>query len=126
MQLSSSSACVTRTKGSISKEGGDRKTLRLHADEEQMLQEFGGINENTIVVLIGGNVIMLDPWIEKIPALLMTFYPGVRGAAATANLIFGNANPSGKLPFAIAKKESDYPVVNWDAAEQHYSRQGSR
>ena len=50
----------------------------------------------------------------------MTFYPGVRGAAATANLLFGDANPGGKLPFAIAKQESDYPSVNWDAEEQHY------
>jgi beta-glucosidase len=50
----------------------------------------------------------------------MTFYPGVRGAAATANLLFGDVNPSGKLPFAVARQESDYPAVNWDAEEQHY------
>ena len=85
-----------------------------------MLEEFGGINPNSAVVLIGGNVVLLDPWIEQVPAVLMTFYPGVRGAAATANLLFGDANPSGKLPFAVAKQESDYPAVNWDAEEQQY------
>jgi beta-glucosidase len=104
----------------VTKQGGDRVTLRLHADEEQILEELGSCNPNTAVVLIGGNVILLDPWIEQVPAVLMTFYPGVRGAAATANLLFGKANPSGKLPFAIAKQESDYPAVNWHGEEQHY------
>jgi beta-glucosidase len=103
------------------KVGGDRRTLRLHADEEKMLEELGAINKNTAVVLIGGNVIMLDPGIEKVPSVLMTFYPGVRGGAATVNLLFGDANPSGKLPFAVAKDESDYPAVNWDAEQQHYA-----
>ncbi len=103
-----------------SKQGGDRLSLRLHADEEKMLDELGSINQNTVVVLIGGNAIILDPWIKNVPAVLMTFYPGVRGAAATAKLLFGDANPSGKLPFAIARQESDYPAVNWDADEQHY------
>jgi beta-glucosidase len=100
--------------------GGDRRTLGLHSDEARILDKLGGINKNTAVVLIGGNVILLDPWIEKVPSVLMTFYPGVRGAAATANLLFGDANPSGKLPFAVAKQDSDYPAVNWDADEQHY------
>jgi beta-glucosidase len=104
----------------MTKQGGDRVTLRLHADEVKMLQDLGSINQNTAVVLIGGNVILLDPWIEQVPAVLMTFYPGVRGAAATANLLFGKANPSGKLPFAIAKQESDYPAVSWQGQEQHY------
>jgi len=43
------------------------------------------------------------------------------GAAATANLLFSNANPSRKSSFAIAKQESDYPVGDSDAAEQRYS-----
>ncbi len=104
----------------VTKVGGDRRSLCLHADEAQMLETLGGVNPNTSVVLIGGNAIVLDPWIEQAPAVLMTFYPGIRGAAATARLLFGDANPSGKLPFAIARQEADYPAVNWDADEQHY------
>ena len=101
--------------------GGDRATLGIHTNEAEMLKALGSINKHTVVVLVGGSVILLDPWIEKIPAVLMTFYPGVRGAAATANLLFGQANPSGKLPFAIAKREEDYPTVDWQADEQRYA-----
>ena len=100
--------------------GGDRETLGLRLEEEKMLEELGSLNSHTTVVLIGGNVIILDPWIEQVPSVLMMFSPGVRGAAATANLLFGDVNPSGKLPFAIAKQETDYPAVNWEAEEQHY------
>ena len=103
-----------------SRMGGDRRSLCLHAEEAEMLAALGGINSNTAVVLIGGNAILLEPWFEQVPAILMTFYPGVRGAAATTNLLFGEANPSGKLPFTVAKQESDYPSVDWDASEQHY------
>ena len=104
----------------FTKMGGDRRTLGLHAEEENMLAELSGLNQNTAVVLIGGNVIILDPWIEKVSSVLMAFYPGVRGGAAITNLLLGDANPSGKLPFAVAKRTSDYPAVDWDAEEQPY------
>ena len=102
------------------KQGGDRESLCLRHEEAIICEKLGGINHNTAVVLIGGNAIILDPWIERVPSVLMTFYPGVRGAEATARLLFGEANPSGKLPFAIAKKESDYPIVDWHAEHQRY------
>lgn len=104
----------------MTKIGGDRTSLGIRADEAKILEHLGGVNKHTAVVLIGGNVILLDPWIEGVPAVLMTFYPGVRGAAATANLLFGQVNPSGKLPFAIAKRDEDYPSVVWQAEQQHY------
>jgi beta-glucosidase len=104
-----------------SKEGGDRKdTLGLRQEDIDMITQIGRINKNTAVVLIGGNMIMVDPWFELVPAVVMAFYPGVKGGLATTRVLFGEVNPSGKLPFVTPCKESDLPQVHWLADEQVY------
>jgi beta-glucosidase len=101
--------------------GGDRKdTLGLHQDEINMITRIGGINKNTAVMLIGGNMLMVDSWFENVPAMVMAYYPGVKGGLATTRVLFGDVNPSGKLPFVIPHTESDLPQVNWLADEQVY------
>ena len=85
-----------------------------------MITRIGGINKNTAVVLIGGNMLMLDPWFGHVPAVLMAFYPGMRGGLATTRVLFGDVNPSGKLPFVSPCRESDLPQVDWLADEQEY------
>jgi beta-glucosidase len=104
-----------------SKVGGDRKdTLGLHQDEIDMITRIGGINKNTAVVLICGSMLMVDPWFELVPAVIMAFYPGVKGGVATTRVLFGEVNPSGKIPFVIPSRESNLPQVNWLADEQVY------
>ena len=106
---------------SFTKIGGDRKeTLGIHQDEIDMITRIGGINKNTAVVLIGGNMLMVDPWFELVPAVIMAFYPGVKGSLATTRVLFGEVNPSGKTPFVIPVKENDLPQVDWLADEQEY------
>ena len=101
--------------------GGDRKlTLGLHQDEIEMIIRIGGINKKTAVVLMGGSMLMVEPWFELVPAVVMAFYPGVRGGLATTRVLFGEVNPSGKLPFVTPCKESDLPQVDWLADEQEY------
>ena len=101
--------------------GGDRKeTLGLHQDEIDMITRIGRINKNTAVVLIGGSMLMVDPWFENVPAVLMAFYPGVKGGLATTRVLFGDVTPSGKIPFVIPCRESDLPRVDWLADEQEY------
>jgi beta-glucosidase len=101
--------------------GGDRKeTLGLRQAEVDMITRIGGINKNTALVLIGGSMLMVDPWFELVPAVAMAFYPGVKGGLATMRVLFGDVNPSGKLPFVIPRKESDLPQVDWLADEQVY------
>jgi beta-glucosidase len=85
-----------------------------------MIDRIGGINKNTTLVLIGGSMLMVDPWFENVPAVVMAFYPGMRGSLATARVLFGDVTPSGKLPFVIPCKESDLPQVDWLADEQEY------
>jgi beta-glucosidase len=52
--------------------------------------------------------------------VLMAYYPGQEGGTAIAEILFGNVNPSGKIPFVIPYEESDLPQVNWDTTNQWY------
>ena len=101
--------------------GGDRTvSLGLHADEITLIKEVGPVNQNSVAVLIGGNMIMIDEWKDSVSAILMAYYSGMEGGTAIAEILFGEVNPSGKLPFVIPRKESDLPQVNWDTTAQFY------
>lgn len=110
-----------QTPDKISGFGGDRiHSLGLHTKDISLVKEVGPANENSVVVLIGGNMIMIDEWKNYVNAILMAYYPGMEGGNAIARILFGDANPGGRLPFVIPKKESDLPKVAWDTTSQWY------
>ena len=88
---------------------GDRETLDLRAEEVALIRAARTANERTIVVLEGGSAITSAGWDEEIPALLLAFYPGSEGGHALAEILFGDASPSGRLPFSVPLQESDLP-----------------
>jgi beta-glucosidase len=49
------------------------------------------------------------PWIDKVAAVVESWYPGIRGSEAISNVLFGDVNPSGKLPLTFPKSEADLP-----------------
>ncbi len=101
--------------------GGDRKKgLGLHPEDVELIKEAASINKKTAVVLIGGNTIMMTEWFDKAPAVLMAYYPGMEGGNALAEILYGDVNPSGKLPYVVPVKESDLPTVDWEATDQYY------
>ncbi|BCJ96299.1 glycosyl hydrolase [Anaerocolumna cellulosilytica] len=101
--------------------GGDRvASLGLHKEEIRLLQEVGPLNRNSAAVMIGGNMIMVEEWKDYVGAIIMAYYPGMEGGTAIGEIIFGDINPSGKLPYVVPIKESDLPQVNWDTEYQHY------
>jgi len=102
--------------------GGDRKSLRLLENESRMLQEAGPLNPNSVAVLIGGSAIIVEEWKDKINGIIHAFYPGMEGGTAIARILFGDVNPGGKLPFTVAKDESDYPYFDRLATEVVYDR----
>lgn len=107
--------------GNFDAVGGDRKkSLGLHKDDIELINGVGPINKNSVVCLVGGNMIMIDEWKDSVSAILMTYYSGMEGGTALANILFGEVNPSGKLPFVIPHKEEDLPQVDWDADEIVY------
>lgn len=101
--------------------GGDRaRSLGLHEDEIHLLKEVGPINANSTAVLLGGNMIMMEEWKDCVSAVLIAYYPGMEGGTAIAEILFGEVNPSGKLPYVIPQKESDLPQVDWNTDYQYY------
>lgn len=102
-------------------QGGDRKNgLGLHDEDIELINATGAVNQNTVVVLIGGNTIMMTEWYDKVPAILMAYYPGMEGGTAVGEILFGMVNPSGKLPFVVPVSEQDLPSVDWEASDQYY------
>ncbi|MBC7845254.1 MAG: glycoside hydrolase family 3 C-terminal domain-containing protein [Flavobacterium sp.] len=87
-------------------EGVDRKEFKLPFGQDELLNEILKVNPNTGVVLVSGNAVEM-PWISKVKALMQTWYLGSVAGDAIADVISGDVNPSGKLPFSFPKKLSD-------------------
>jgi len=90
-------------------EGDDRKFYHLPFGQDRLIEELSRANPNIVVVLISGNAVEM-PWIDKIPAVIQSWYLGSYAGISTANIISGAVNPSGKLPFSIPKRLSDCPA----------------
>ncbi len=89
-------------------EGKDLSTLTLPDNQDQLVEAVARANPHTIVVLeTGGPAAM--PWIDRVTAAIEIWYPGIRGGEALANLLFGDVNPSAKLPMTFAKSDADLP-----------------
>jgi beta-glucosidase len=89
-------------------EGGDVATLSLPGNQDSLVSRIAAANRHTIVVLeTGGPVIM--PWVNEVSAVLEAWYPGIRGGEAIAGILFGEVNPSAKLPVTFPKSEADLP-----------------
>jgi beta-glucosidase len=89
-------------------EGKDLKDLSLPDNQDALIEAVAAANPHTIVVLETGGAVLM-PWLDKVEAVLETWYPGIRGSQAIANLLFGEVNPSGKLPITFPRSEADLP-----------------
>jgi beta-glucosidase len=92
-----------------STEGTDRDSLELPGRQNELISAVASANDRTVVVLrTGGPVLM--PWIEEVPNVLETWYPGMEEGNAIASVLFGDVNPSGKLPVTFGIRPEDYPT----------------
>ncbi|MGA9672707.1 MAG: glycoside hydrolase family 3 C-terminal domain-containing protein [Terracidiphilus sp.] len=91
-------------------EGFDVKTMDLPAGQDELIQAVEQANPHTIVVLNTGDPVTMTKWIDKTQALLDMWYGGQEGGHALASILFGDANPSGKLPVSLPKKFEDSPA----------------
>jgi beta-glucosidase len=102
-------------------EGADAPSLSLPNKQDALIAAVAAANPHTVVVLETGGPVSM-PWISNVQAVLAAWYPGIGGGEAIANLLFGQANPSAKLPITFPKSEADLPepvIAGW--AQRHAS-----
>jgi beta-glucosidase len=105
--ISSADAAIVVTGLTYNDEGegliaaGDREDLALSAERQALIDQVASLNNRTVVVLEGGGAITMGGWLSEVEAVLMVWYPGQLGGHAIADLLFGAANPSGKLPITF-------------------------
>ncbi len=89
-------------------EAQDVDSLSLPDHQDALIAAVATANAKTIVVLeTGGPVLM--PWLDQVPAVLQAWYPGQRGGEAIAGILFGDVNPSGRLPISFPKRAEQLP-----------------
>ncbi|HEY0377379.1 MAG TPA: glycoside hydrolase family 3 C-terminal domain-containing protein [Pyrinomonadaceae bacterium] len=90
-------------------EGSDR-TFRLPPGQDELIQQIAAANKNTIVVLTAGGGSDMTAWLGATPAVIQAWYPGQEGGTALAQILFGEVNPSGRLPVTFERKWEDNPA----------------
>jgi len=88
-------------------EGDDRITYDLPFGQNQLISEIAKVNKNIVAVMLSGNAYEM-PWINSIPSLVQGWFLGSAAGQAIANVLSGDVNPSGKLPFTFGKKLTDW------------------
>ncbi len=89
--------------------GGDRVDLRLPEEDVALINALAATGKKLVVNIMGGSAYVIKDWTDKADAVLMSFYSGIEGGNALADIVSGDKNPAGKLPFTVAKNDNDYP-----------------
>ncbi|WP_314147835.1 glycoside hydrolase family 3 C-terminal domain-containing protein [uncultured Leifsonia sp.] len=100
---------VVGTTETLESEGFDRTGLRLPDGQDELVRRVVAANPRTVVVVNSGGPVVL-PWLEKAPAVLLTWFPGQEMGAAIADVLTGAAEPGGRIPTTWAADEEDVPV----------------
>lgn len=90
-------------------ECSDRRSLALPKKQVELINKTVNRNPRTVIVLINGGPVTME-WLENVPAVVEAWYPGMEGGHAIGNVLFGDANPSGKLPVTFPKELSHSPA----------------
>jgi beta-glucosidase len=124
-QLAAAADVAVVIVGDVEREGSDRKNLSLTGTQDQLVQAVAAANPRTVVVVDSGAPVLM-PWVDTVPAILEAWYPGEEDGNALAGVLFGDVNPSGKLPVTFPRTESQTPVSSpdrWPGVDgtAHYS-----
>jgi beta-glucosidase len=99
--------------GDVEKEGADRPNMSLTGNQDALVQAVVAANPHTVVVVDSGAPVLM-PWVDSVPAVLEAWYPGEEDGNALAAILFGDVNPSGKLPVTFPRTETQTPVSTPD------------
>lgn len=87
-------------------EGNDRKSYGLPYGQDEVISAISKVNPNVVVVLVSGNAVAM-PWVKEVPSIVQSWYLGSEAGNALADILVGDVNPSGKLPFTFPVKLED-------------------
>ncbi|WP_416984650.1 glycoside hydrolase family 3 protein [Streptomyces sp. T028] len=106
----------------ITANGGDRTSLTLRPIDEEIIRAVAAANPRTVVCVVAAGTVLTESWRHHVPAILLTWYPGMEGGHALADVLTGAHNPSGRLPFAIPTSAEHLPPYDRDATAITYGR----
>lgn len=86
------------------------RTFALPAGQDELIRTVSAANKNTVVVVTSGGAVDMNGWLDRVPAVLQTWYAGQEGGTALAEILFGDVNPSGHLPATFEKRWEDNPT----------------
>jgi beta-glucosidase len=92
--------------------GGDRTDIRLPKPQQELLEALHATGKPVVLVLTAGSAMGIDWAQAKLPAILLAWYPGQRGGSAVADVLFGDANPAGRLPVTFYKVDQQLPAFD--------------
>ncbi len=88
----------------------DRAMLGLPGHQAELIERVAAVGKPVVVVLVGGSAITMSPWLDRVGAVLDAWYPGEEGGHAIADILFGDANPAGRLPITFPMFEGQLPL----------------
>jgi beta-glucosidase len=94
----------------LESEDFDIKSLDLPAGQDDLIEAVARVNKHTVVVINAGGPVIMSKWIAQVPAIVDMWYGGQEGGNAIADVLFGDADPSGKLPVSFVKQWKDSPA----------------
>ena len=92
----------------IETEGADRE-FQLPPGQDELIEKIAAANPNTIVAVTAGGAVDASAWIDKVAGLIQNWYPGQEGGTALAEVVFGDVDPSGRLPISWERSLKDNP-----------------
>ncbi len=96
--------------GIVEGEGRDRASLDLPGEQEELIRKVAATGVPVVVVLVNGSAVTMDGWIDKTAGVVEAWYPGEEGGRAVADVLFGDVNPSGRLPITFPRSVGQVPL----------------
>ena len=100
--------------------GGDRQSLRLHAQDEALIEAVAAANARTVVAIVAGSAVVVSAWAGRVPAIVQSWYAGMEGGNGLADVLLGTVDAGGRLPFTVPTDESHLPPFERDAGAVTY------
>ncbi|KQM13946.1 hypothetical protein ASF83_14015 [Plantibacter sp. Leaf171] len=102
--------------------GGDRRSLRVRSIDAEIIRATAAANARTVVVIVTAGAVITEEWRDAVPAVLVGWYSGSEGGAALADVILGERDATGRLPYSIPTSEDHLPAFDINAAAITYDR----